>query len=172
MRPHPSFYRLLPLFLLSLNSLPAGTVGAELAVRGNCCSGGDVDDDHNCIPDPDDAGDEATDDKDAGIGFEFECGNVMLEPIGGCSQDQIDKLKGHVLAGRTGTNWKLTADTTAEEIVDIEYILDGKNIKLGSGDLKTAAEAAGSDVVSYSISVRNVCLLWIASLGSLQDNAR
>jgi hypothetical protein len=154
MRSQLSIFRLLPIFLLLLNSLPRGAGAAELAVRGNCCSGGDIDDDHECTPDPGDAGDEATDDHSPGIGFEFECSGIRLRTKATtCSPDQLTQAKGRVLAGRTGTNWELTADTSTDSgathpEIDAEYILNGQKIKLNSGDLKTAADAAGNDIVS------------------------
>lgn len=148
MRSHPSLYRLLPLSFLLLNSLLGSTVSAELAARGNCCSGGSVDDDGNCATDPSDVADEAPTDGRTGIGFELEAGGIQLEPEkDGCTDEQKFKAKGHVIDGRTGTNWERTADTTAE-LVDVEYILDGKTITLGSGDLQKAAEDAAKDVVS------------------------
>jgi hypothetical protein len=156
MRLQSSIYRLLPIFLLLLNSLPRGAEAAELAVRGNCCSGGDIDEDHQCTPDPSDAGDEATDDQSPGIGFEFEASGIRLRTKADpktCSPNQLTQAKGRILAGRTGTNWELTADTSTDSgathpEVDAEYILNGQTIKLNSGDLKTAADAAGNDVVS------------------------
>lgn len=118
-------------------------------MRGNCCPGGAVDDDGNCATDPSDVPDEVPDNGGTGIGFEFECGRIVLHPINdGCTKEQIEKTKNHVIGGRTGTNWELTADTSVEGAADAEYILDGKAIKLGSGDLKKAAEDAAKDVVS------------------------
>jgi hypothetical protein len=149
MRLQLSLYRLLPLSLLLLNSLPGSTVSAGLAVRGNCCPGGIVDDDGNCANNPSDVADEATDDGSPGIGIEFECGRIELQPENnGCTEEQMQNAKGHVIGGRTGNNWELTADTTIDNAVDVEYILEGKTIKLGSGDLQKAAEDVASDIVS------------------------
>jgi hypothetical protein len=155
MRLQISLYRLLPLSLLLLNSLLGSTVAAELAVRGACCPGGTVDDDGNCATNPNDIVDEATDDGSPGIGFEFECGQILLQPEKyGCTEEQMEKAKGNILGGRTGTNWELTADTTVDQSVDAEYILNGKTIKLGSGDLQKAAEEVANDVVSYFLRMK------------------
>ncbi|KAF2795961.1 hypothetical protein K505DRAFT_359715 [Melanomma pulvis-pyrius CBS 109.77] len=152
MRSQPSLYWLLPLSILLLNSLPSSTVSAELAVRGGCCPGGTVDDDGNCAANPSDVADEATDDNSAGIGFELETTKIRLEPENraGCTNGQLEKAKGHVIGGRTGINWELTGDTTISDFVDAEYILNGKTIKLGSGDLRTAAEEVANDITAWN----------------------
>jgi hypothetical protein len=165
MSSQPSLYRLLPVLLIILNYLPISTLASQLAVRGGCCPGGTTDDDGNCSPDPGDVGDEATDDQTAGIGFEFECGEIQLRTtVQTCSPEQLGQTKGRVLAGRRGTNWELTADTSLDTgavhpVVDAEYILSGKTIKLGSGDLKTAANDAGNDIVSRFSCAYNLHLI-------------
>lgn len=93
--------------------------------------------------------DGPTSDKSAGIGMEFEAG--MLWFFSKTMQDRDDtwKLKGKLIGGRKGTNWELTGDTMLDEgLLNGEYILDGRAIKLGSGALAEAADACAKDLVS------------------------
>jgi hypothetical protein len=106
---------------------------------------------------PDDAGevdiaytlDGATSDKSAGMGVEFEAGAIAIAPTDAttCTQDLLNGLKGKGLAGRSGTNWKLTVDTTSPQELAAEYILDGTSIKLGTGAAGQAASDIATDLV-------------------------
>ncbi|KAF2093595.1 hypothetical protein NA57DRAFT_81097 [Rhizodiscina lignyota] len=68
----------------------------------------------------------------------------------GCSYRNTWAAKGKVVAGRTGENFELTADTTRDPgQVRAEYILDGRNIKVGSGDAARAGDAIAKDVADW-----------------------
>lgn len=84
----------------------------------------------------------------AGIGVEFETIDFILINSA-CKKDDTTASKGKVIGKRTGINFKLTADTTSEAgVLHAEYILDGQNIKVGSGDAAKAGAAAAADMVS------------------------
>ena len=137
---------LLPILLsLSINAL-----ASDFERRGNafCCFG-------RCPNDEN--GNQAatldgpTSDQSAGIGVEFESGEVLFQPKGTCTKAQIDVSKGALVDQRQGTNWMLTTDTTVSDSgrLTAEYILNGKLIKIGSGDAATAATAVANDIVSF-----------------------
>lgn len=92
--------------------------------------------------------DGITSDGTAGIGAEFEAPFFYFgNPA--CSKADTFAAKKQIIDGRTGTNWVLTADTGGDAgQVFAEYILDGQNIKVGSGDAAKAGAAAAEDVVS------------------------
>lgn len=95
--------------------------------------------------------DGPTSDGSAGIGAEFESAFFYFTNSS-CSRADTDAAKRQVIAGRTGMNFMLTADTT--DIVgriNAEYILDGKNIKVGSGDAARAGAAASQDLVGQKL---------------------
>lgn len=146
---------LLP-FLLSF---PINAATYELDTRGNslCCIGM-CDDDENGNQAP--TLDGPTSDKSAGIGVEFESGAVLFQSKGTCAKPDIDKSKGAQVNARKGTNWALTADTTASDagFLTAEYILNGKTIKIGSGDAAKAASAVAGDIVSFLQTIQNSCL--------------
>lgn len=93
--------------------------------------------------------DAPTGNNPAGIGVEFETASIKLVSDD-CSAKDFFAAKGKTINGRKGKNWALTADHAdpAERILDAEYILDGKSIKLDSNDAKEAAEAVAKDIVS------------------------
>ncbi len=95
-----------------------------------------------------------TSDKSAGIGVEFETSQVILSKPG-CSQSDTDQAKGQVVGNRKGTNWKLTADTTLETAgrLTAEYILDGTQIKIGTGAASAAAAAVSNDIVRMNLNL-------------------
>lgn len=65
-----------------------------------------------------------------------------------CGSVKTFSAKGKQIIGHSGTNWDLTADTmTMEDILKLEYILDGTQIKIGSGEAAKAAAAAAADWV-------------------------
>ncbi|KAF1969178.1 hypothetical protein BU23DRAFT_571747 [Bimuria novae-zelandiae CBS 107.79] len=145
-----------------LNYMPDGVVSSSLAVRGQCCPGGEADDgDANCQGSPSDIADTVPVDKQAGIGFEFELASILFEPKEKetCTDEKTYAAKGRAITGRSGTNWKLTADTLSGKVLDAEYILDGTTIKLGSqsGDLRTvrrAAEEVAADISAWDPHVK------------------
>ena|ERR1700760_3839899 len=95
--------------------------------------------------------DGPTGDKSAGMGVEFECMGLEFKPDTSsaalCPAD-IFPLKGKVVGGRTGTNWKFTGDTTLPGSLSGEYILDGTALKIGDNTVGPAAAAVAADVVS------------------------
>ncbi|KAH8645958.1 hypothetical protein BGZ60DRAFT_554916 [Tricladium varicosporioides] len=129
----------LAVFLLILLTASAGHI--PLQPRADAC--------HAAIQDNE--GDELvapTSDGTAGIGAEFEAPYFRLANAA-CSKTNTDTAKGQVIAGRTGINFKLTADTIGVAgKLNAEYILDGQNIKVGSGDAAKAAAAVAADIVT------------------------
>jgi len=94
------------------------------------------------------ADDGPTSDGSAGIGAEFETTGFYFKNSD-CSPADTNAAKGQVISGRTGTNFKLTADNGfGQGELSAEYILDGTNIKIGSGDAARAGAAAAKDLVS------------------------
>ncbi|KAJ4385964.1 hypothetical protein N0V93_008855 [Gnomoniopsis smithogilvyi] len=94
----------------------------------------------------------ATSDLSAGIGAEFETPEIMLKNAK-CSKADTDDFKKSVIAGRKdpGGLWALTADTTSKAgLLHLEYIMDGKNIKVGSGKAKNAGKEAAADFAAWS----------------------
>lgn len=92
----------------------------------------------------------ATSDLSAGIGAEFETPEITLKNAK-CSKADTDDFKKSIIAGRkdAGGLWALTADTTSKAgVLNTEYIMDGKNIKVGSGNAQKAGKAAAADFVS------------------------
>jgi hypothetical protein len=83
-----------------------------------------------------------------GIGAEFEAPAVKFVSSE-CNEAQTFYHRKHIIAGRTGKNFVLTADSTGKVgALQAEYILDGKQIKIGTGDAARAAKAAVADFVS------------------------
>lgn len=96
--------------------------------------------------------DGITADGTAGLGAEFESPDFYFTNPE-CSVDDTNAARGSIVAGRTGTNWKLTADSTSDAgKVRAEYILDGTKIKVGSGDGATAGKAWADDLVNAATS--------------------
>ena len=87
-------------------------------------------------------------DSTAGIGVEFESPFFQFQNPA-CSKADTDAAKKQVIAGHTGMNFELTADTLSDAgKLNAEYILNGRNIKVGSGDAARAGAAAAADIVS------------------------
>lgn len=95
--------------------------------------------------------DGLTADGTAGIGAEFESPFFKLEKKDCSLQDTNDARKS-LIEGRKGPNWELTADSigVAGEL-QVEYILDGRNIKVGSEDGAKAGKAIADDLVSTAV---------------------
>ncbi|KAL8830823.1 MAG: hypothetical protein Q9191_001221 [Dirinaria sp. TL-2023a] len=93
--------------------------------------------------------DGVTADGTAGIGAEFESPFFyFVSP--NCNADNTNAAKKEVVAGRTGSNWFLSADTGAGfGKLHAEYILNGKNIKVGTGDGAKAGKAVTDDLISW-----------------------
>ena len=92
--------------------------------------------------------DGPTADRTAGIGAEFESPFFKLENKD-CSLIDTNDAKKSLVEGRKGPNWELTADSVgvAGEL-QVEYILDGRNIKVGSENGAKAGKAIADDLVS------------------------
>lgn len=86
---------------------------------------------------------------EAGIGAEFEVAvGFFLESLG-CSVLDTDAAKGKVVAGREHDFWYLSADTGhGEGKLAPEDILDGLQIKVGSGDARRYGEEVANDLAS------------------------
>ncbi|PVH98468.1 hypothetical protein DM02DRAFT_657349 [Periconia macrospinosa] len=84
----------------------------------------------------------------AGIGAEFESpGFSLASEDTKCSLANTHALKGKVIAGRTGVNWELTADTTERaNYVQAEYIIKGENVKVGSTEAATNGAKVAADL--------------------------
>lgn len=94
--------------------------------------------------------DGPTADGTAGIGAEFESPAFYFTSPS-CSVEDTNAARKQVVAQRTGTNWELTADSTSDPgKINAEYILNGVNIKVGSGDGATAGKAWADDLVSIT----------------------
>ena len=92
--------------------------------------------------------DGITADGTAGIGAEFESPFFTFVNLS-CSNANTNAAKKETVSDRTGTNWFLSADTgSGMGELNAEYILDGINIKVGSGDGQTAGKAIADDLVS------------------------
>lgn len=86
----------------------------------------------------------------AGIGAEFETPGYTLKNAK-CSKADADDFKKSVIAGRkdAGGLWALTVDTTSKAgLLNAEYIMDGKNMKVGSKNAKKAGKDAAAVFVS------------------------
>jgi hypothetical protein len=83
-----------------------------------------------------------------GIGAEFET-TIVKFLSSECDEAQTFEHRKHIVAGRTGKNFELTADSNGNKgELQAEYILDGKQIKIGTGDAVQAAKAVVADFVS------------------------
>lgn len=92
--------------------------------------------------------DGPTTDRTAGIGAEFESPFFRLINRA-CNGEDTDAAKKSVIDGRRGTNWELTADSTGSPgRLNAEYILDGRNIKVGSDDGWKAGKELAENLVS------------------------
>ena len=89
----------------------------------------------------------STADGTAGTGAEFES-PIFYFTSRGCSLEGTNAAKKQIVAQRTGTNWKLTADLTSNPGFNAEHTLDGRNIKVGSGDGAAAVKAWTDDLLS------------------------
>ena len=102
-----------------------------------------------CAVDPSGVGDLGpTADGTAGIGAEFESPAFYFENPK-CGPEDTFAAKGKVVNDRTGDQWILSADTGPNQgKLNAEYILNGKKIKLGSGDGAKSGKDVADDLVS------------------------
>ena len=105
-----------------------------------------------CAVDPSGVGDLGpTEDGTAGIGAEFESPSFLFENPQ-CSPEDTFAAKGKIVNGRTGDQWILSADTVQDQgKLKAEYILNGKKIKVGSGDGAKTGKDVANDLVSLFI---------------------
>ena len=100
--------------------------------------------------------DGPTADGTAGIGAEFESPFFYFVNAD-CSREDTNAARKQVIDGRTGTNWQLTADTGDNPgKVNAEYILNGANIKVGSGDAAKTGKAIADDLVNTAPTQRRI----------------
>jgi hypothetical protein len=89
---------------------------------------------------------------DAGIGAEFETIDIQFSNDK-CSLEDTFLAKRKTVQGRSGTNFVLSVDTSVEQgkgKLSAEYVLDGRNIKVGDGSAAAAGRAAHDDLVKTS----------------------
>ena len=104
--------------------------------------------------------DGPTADGTAGLGIEFESPFFYFKKDG-CSLTDTNAAKTKIISGRIGRNWELTADTGGGAgTLNAEYILNGKNIKVGDGSAAEAASAAAQDLVSAAVA-SSPRLIWL-----------
>jgi hypothetical protein len=88
---------------------------------------------------------------EAGIGAEFETINVQFSN-NQCSLEDTFLAKRKTVKGHSGLNFVLSVDTSVEQgkgRLSAEYVLDGRNIKVGDHESAAAAgRAAHDDLVS------------------------
>jgi hypothetical protein len=90
---------------------------------------------------------------DAGIGAEFETIGIQFSHDT-CSLEDTFSAKRKTVQGRSGMNFVLSVDTSVEQgqgKLSAEYVLDGRNIKVGDGSAEAAGRAAHDDLVSASL---------------------
>ena len=113
--------------------------------------------------------DGPTGDSTARIGAEFESPTFHFTNID-CSIEETNASKKKVVDQRTGTNWELTADSTSDQgKLNAEYILDGKNIRVGSGDGAKVANAWADDLVCSTASLLCVSLIFSGRLETVDQ---
>ncbi|OTA64293.1 hypothetical protein K449DRAFT_421652 [Hypoxylon sp. EC38] len=130
----------LPFYLSIL--LAVSAIHVPLELRVDVCQAAVEDNEGDGLTAP-------TADRTAGIGAEFETIEFWLNSKT-CDKESTDKAKRQVVAERTGLNFALTADTTETPgKLNAEYILDGQNIKVGTGDAARAGAAASADFIAW-----------------------
>ena len=127
--------------------LTASAVNVPLQLRMDPCEQEVEDNEQVTLDGP-------TSDGTAGIGAEFES-PMFTFTKSTCSKADMDLAKRQIVAGRTGKNFNLTADSVGSPgILNAEYILDVQQIKVGSGDAATAAAAVAQDLISATTCLR------------------
>ena len=128
--------------------------------RGDDCS-----DDDEVAANEEAVGDGPTSDQSAGLGIEFEAGELVFTSETCQNKDKkvTDDLKGKMIHGHQGEHWMLTGDTTVNIAGRLtgEYILNGVEIKIGSGDAARAASDVANDLVSTSRSTKGNFMLFV-----------
>ena len=117
----------------------AAVIRAPLERRVEDCL---IDTSNSMEDDPDRLNTDGT----AGIGAEFESPEFALVSAQ-CSDDDTNDAKRKVIAGRTGTNWELTADSIGKKgKLQAEYIIDGVKVKVGSTEDATNGAKVAADL--------------------------
>lgn len=130
------------LLLYASSLLTASALNIQLQPRGEC---EDIQDNQLVY------NDGPTADGTAGIGAEFESPFFKLVKKD-CSLKDTNDAKKSLIEGRKGLNWQLTADSTGNAgELHAEYILDGRNIQVGSQDGAKAGKAISDDLVSTAV---------------------
>lgn len=155
MRSKPSSAMRLLLCSLVVLTASAGVIRAPLERRASPLEDCQLETQDEMADDPNRASTDGT----AGIGAEFETPEFYFETE--CSAEDTYAAKYKVIAGRTGVNWKLTADSTSSPgKLQAEYIIDGNNVKVGSTDDATngakVAAAMAQDLVRAVQRIRSV----------------
>ncbi|KAH8705721.1 hypothetical protein BGW36DRAFT_422261 [Talaromyces proteolyticus] len=147
-------FPLLP-FLLYLSTTivaqPLDDTSSGIGPRGSCLSciyGSDGDEDCDGLP-LNAIQDGPTTDESAGLGFEFETSSIRFQSDH-CNYEDTHQAKGKMVNGRSGINWKLTADFLDIGVLSAEYILDGTQIKIGASTAEAAAKAVADDIISWN----------------------
>jgi hypothetical protein len=90
---------------------------------------------------------------EAGIAAEFE--TFMIQFISThCSLEDTFLAKRKTVRGHSGENFVLSVDTSVEQgkgTVSAEYVLDGRNIKVGDGSAAAAERAIREHLVSAAL---------------------
>jgi hypothetical protein len=87
---------------------------------------------------------------EAGIGAEFETIDIQFTNAQ-CSLEDTFMAKRKTVKGHSGKNFVLSVDTSVEQgkgTLSAEYVLDGRNIKVGDGSATVAGKAVHDDLVS------------------------
>jgi hypothetical protein len=88
---------------------------------------------------------------EAGIGAEFETIGIQFYD-NKCSLENTFLAKRKTIKGHTGKNYVLSADTSTEKgKLSAEYVLDGRNIRVGDGSAAAAGKAIRDDMVRNSM---------------------
>jgi hypothetical protein len=93
--------------------------------------------------------------RSAGLGIELETLGLQISPVGQCSR----AAKGQGINGVRGRKWKLTADIIWDKALDLEYIIDGTAVKIGSMEAHTIATEIERHHVSCFSAIAIVSIL-------------
>ncbi|TVY15049.1 hypothetical protein LARI1_G006716 [Lachnellula arida] len=101
--------------------------------------------------------DGPTSDKSAGIGVQFKTDAILFRKGSrDCHEQSAFASQKKMVARRgSGQSWALTADTQKDtDVLDAEYIIDGRVVKIGSGDAGKAAAAIATDLAAWDSSTK------------------
>lgn len=94
-----------------------------------------------------------------GLGIELETLGLQISPVGQCSYKDIRAAKGQVINGVRGRKWKLMADIIRDKALDLEYIIDGTAVKIGTMEAPTIATKIEHHHVSCFSAIAIVSIL-------------